>query len=74
MGATSNVTSPSSGVHEAALGLVRDAVAVELHHHGETDVDRRRHRLVGSGGDPFVGEGHAEGAEERLRCSLRQGA
>ena len=59
--------------HEAALGLVRDGRAAELHHDRVAELPRRGHRLGGVVTCALVGEAHAVRRQEPLRVGLGQG-
>jgi hypothetical protein len=65
--------SPSRSLHQAALGLVRDRVAAQLHHHGEAELGGRSCGIGGRGHLALVGHRHAVLAQQRLRGGLGQG-
>jgi hypothetical protein len=90
IGATSSPTSPSSGVaaarsasaavrtapasNETPLGLVRDAVAVELHDHRIADRLGGGDGLVSGCDDALGREGHGVFAQHLFRRGFRQRA
>lgn len=54
------------------LGLVQDGVARQFHHHGETKVGGRGHRLGGVINNSFAANGHAIAGKQFLGVGLRQ--
>ena len=71
-GAAYGFTVAETEADQVALGLVRDALAAELHHHGEADLGGGSGRGLGALHEPFFAEPQAVPGEQLLRVVLRE--